>query len=85
VQTEEIASEETVESTADEARELDGIETERADRELVILPGPVGRLRAGETHRRAGVEQEAPTRIGDEVSVEEFESRPGHPGDQCGP
>ena len=79
VQTEEIASEETVESTADEARELLGIEAERAGRELVILPGPVGRLRVGEAHRGAGVEQEAPTRIGDEVSVEEFESQLGHP------
>ena len=43
MQTEEIASEETVELTADEARELLGIEAERARRELVILPGPVGR------------------------------------------
>ena len=56
MQTEEIASEETVESTADEVRKLLGIEAERARRELVILPGPVGLLRVGEARRRAGVE-----------------------------
>ena len=50
-QAEEIASEEAVEWAADEARELLGIEAERARRELVILSGPAGRLRVGEAHR----------------------------------
>ena len=74
MQAEEVASDQTVERLADEVGELVGVESERTGRQLAIPPTPVGSSGGREAHGRAGVEQEAPARIGDEVSVDEFES-----------
>ena len=78
MQAEKVTSDQTVERLADEVGKLVRVESERTGRQLAIPPTPVGSSRGREAHGRAGVEQEAPARIGDEVSVDEFESELGH-------
>ena len=78
VQAEQVASDETVERCADQARELVRVESERALVDIAIPPSPLDAPRVREARRRASVEQETRTRISDEVSVQEFESNLGH-------
>ena len=78
MQAEEVTSDQTVERLTDEVGELVGVEPKRTGGQLAIPPTPVGSSRGREAHGRAGVEQEAPAQIGNEMSVDEFESEVGH-------